>query len=217
MTAQPIVEINHVASGSPAERAGLKPGTRIVEIEDSVESKMLKVKQPYDLARAFWDRRFDGNVRLRVEESGIKRDIELALGYCTVPPSDVEIIRDKIGLWITSVPASRVNHLSTNYLGGLLVLDVITGSHGAKAGLKPGDIILGLHGYSMVEPANLTYFMSSTQPIEASRGYPSIVPNDTSLKCLFMRDGAFAPETKLFVPRLESLGRSSNATVNTRK
>jgi S1-C subfamily serine protease len=163
-------------------------GDRIDSIDDQV------VRTSFDLERAFWDRRFGDTMTLRVngKPTVVGMKIESSGGRQL---THAELVWRRLGIWALEVPASRVKHINPEYKGGLLVVNVAPESYAEKAGLLPGDIVLGVlangDGFSTVEAANFTYMMREEVKINIKNNYVDL---------LFMRDGELAPQAKMYLP-----------------
>jgi serine protease Do len=185
--ARSLVQVSHVEAGSPASRAGLTNGDRIDSVDDQV------VRTSFDLERALWDRKFGDSLTLKI--NGRTKSVTVPIGSIDGKLTHAELVWSRLGIWALEVPASRVRHLNPDYKGGLLVVNVAGGSVAEKAGLLPGDIVLGLiangEGLSTVEAANFTYMMREDQKINIKNSYVDV---------LFMRDGELAPQAKMYLP-----------------
>ena len=55
--------------------------------------------------------------------------------------------------------SSTVQQLQPRYHGGLLVQEVRFGSPASDKGIRPGDILVGLHIWETVKPDNVSYIL----------------------------------------------------------
>jgi len=184
-----LVQVNAVLPDSPAARAGISPGDRIERVGGEY------VRNSFDIERALWDRQFGGDLKFTVKRSDQERPVNVTLDGNPKSLTHAELVWSRLGIWALEVPASRVRHINPEYKGGLLVVNVAPDSYAAKAGLMPGDIVLGVipadgRGLSTVDASNFTFLM---------RDEATGVRN-TNVDVLFMRDGELAPQVKMFLP-----------------
>ncbi|SIR19221.1 Do/DeqQ family serine protease [Rhizobium sp. RU35A] len=134
-----------VTRGSPAEKAGLKPG------EVVTAANGIAVEHPDALAYRLTTAGLGGTARLTVEEGGHSRQMELALG--TAPetvPRDERLIDGR-----NPFAGSRIANLSPKVATelhmpsdktGVVIVDVARGSPAARLGFQPGDILVAVNG-----------------------------------------------------------------------
>jgi serine protease Do len=75
-----------------------------------------------------------------------------------------KVIRGYLGIYIKTLTPELAKQFSFNGNGGVLVNDVSSGSPGAKAGLKRGDIITALNGKPVTSADDLRLTISETSP-----------------------------------------------------
>jgi serine protease Do len=185
-----LVQVASVVADSPAARAGLAVDDRIERVGGEV------VRTSFDLERAFWDRPFGESLELTVKRGrGQARQVTMPIQSIPGRLSHTELVWRRLGIWALEVPASRVRHINPDYKGGLLVVNTAGGGVAEKAGLLPGDIILGViptdgNGLSTVEAANFTFLMRDERT-GVKNSYVDV---------LYMRDGELAPQVKMYLP-----------------
>jgi serine protease Do len=179
-----LIEVS-VEAGSTAAKAGLQSGDLIESVGNE------RIRTSFDLERAFWDRQFGDMLSFKVKNR--PTPIQMAIEGVTGKITHTELVWRKLGLWTLEIPGSRVRHINPDYKGGLLVVSVAPESYAAKAGLQPGDVILGLKfgddGHATVEAANITYMMRD-------RSYQQNV----NVEVVLMRDGELGPRSIMFFP-----------------
>ena len=79
------------------------------------------------------------------------------------------LVRPWLGTKTDPVTAEIGRSLGMNAPSGALVTDLYPGSPGAKAGIKIGDVIVGVDGGKITEPANLNYIISTKSPGDATQ------------------------------------------------
>jgi len=122
------IRLARVAAGSPAERAGLQPGDRIVEVAGRA------IHTSDDLSWAVASA--DNPVRIRVRRAGRDRPLDLTGRL------DGRALRLGI-LWRTEDAEP----------GALVITDVIRGSPAAEAELQPGDYVYQIAGRDFADEA----------------------------------------------------------------
>ncbi|MGN6367890.1 MAG: trypsin-like peptidase domain-containing protein [Phycisphaerae bacterium] len=133
------VVVNSVRPGGDAEKAGLRVGDRIVEIND------LKVKDVVDALVAMAGAKPEDMLRLQVEREEGGKPREMALNVRVMkftPPPPKEVLMSKLGVEGVTVTAevAKKYRLVPGVLG-VLVLGVKDDSTAAAAGLQVGDVI----------------------------------------------------------------------------
>jgi len=138
-----------VEKGSPAAKAGLEPGDVIIgvngrEIANSAELPALVAgMSPGESAR------------LQVWRHGVPRDVEVKVGVFgdeKVAVKDVpEQAKGRLGVAVRALTAEEQRQAEVS--GGLLVQDVSGAA--ARAGLRPGDILLSVNGERLTSPEQL--------------------------------------------------------------
>jgi serine protease Do len=154
------VVIERVEASSPAAAAGLRPGDTLVRIGD------LRVVCSYDLERAFLDRRSGDSVPVVVRRGDQEERTELALGgggervVRAQSTSSSDVIWTKLGLQLQAVAGDTVTRVNRQLNGGLEVTDLHADGPAAKAGIRKGDILVGLHSYETLSADNVVYVLS---------------------------------------------------------
>ena len=93
----------------------------------------------------------------------VKRVVASAVG------GEHTLVRPWLGTKTDAVTADIGRSLGMTAPSGALVTDLYPGSPAARAGVKIGDVIVGVDGGQVTEPANLNYLISTKAPGEATR------------------------------------------------
>lgn len=139
--------VEDVEPDSPAAAAGIKPGDLITSIGD------ISVARPLDVERALLDRRSGESVPVQVVRDGQPVALDLAL---TSRSKSWEVL----GLELAEESASTFQKRNSRYRGGMRVLDVRTGGPAAQEGIRPGDILVGMHGWETASTQDIDYIVS---------------------------------------------------------
>ena len=153
--------IESVHSQSPAETIGMRAGDIILRVGDrSVTSQL-------DIERAFLGRKAGEIVAVTVTREGGEENLSLALAKARKQKASAsERSWDQLGLRLASAVPSTVQQLQPRYRGGLLVQEVRFGSPASDKGIRPGDILVGLHIWETVKPDNVSYILDQIESDE---------------------------------------------------
>lgn len=167
------VSVDRVEPGSYAEEAGFRPGDQIVAVENQ------SVPTQFDLERMLWGRQRGELVTIRVRRNGGTQVEDLKLTVLpTTLGAEESLILDQVGIEVQVVGAERVRGVYEKLNGGLLLLRVVDGSPAAQAGLRTGDILVGLHDWETIKLSNVRYVMQQQQL------------NNKPIQCHYIRNGS---------------------------
>ncbi len=157
------VEVTRVAPDSPAEKAGLKSGDVVLQINGN---KVESLEQASKLVR---ETPVGHEVKLEVFRGGASQTITAKVGEHPQVPG----IPDGIGFRMPDVPrvimglrspmlgveAESIDGQLAQYFGvsdGVLVRTVMKGSAAEKAGVKAGDVIYKIDEVKVATPAEIS-------------------------------------------------------------
>ena len=130
-----------VVAGSPAERAGVKPGDIIVEFAGK------KVAKSGDLPSLVAEARVGNDVPVVVVREG--KEVRLTARIARLEEeeaakvADVEVDgKNKLGLSVQPLTPPMASELGLQVREGVLVRDVAAGSRASEAGIRAGDVIV---------------------------------------------------------------------------
>jgi S1-C subfamily serine protease len=137
------VLVNSIVTGSPAEKAGIKPQDIITAFDGKA------VANPAELYAAVQSHKIGDTVKVIVSRNNQNTELNVTL----------EAFKD-------SVPNIENSNQNTPFMGvemaqtttdvkGVLVNSIVTGSPAEKAGIKPQDIITAFDGKAVTSPAEL--------------------------------------------------------------
>jgi serine protease Do len=134
------VLVSSVSEGSPAERAGLKPGDIITEYDGR------KVERASDLPRAVAGTPVGREVRLSVIRDGkpvtLSARIEALDAKESAQAEAGEKAKPALGLAVQPLTPALAQQLGVRATQGLVVQRVQEGSPAADAGFERGDVIV---------------------------------------------------------------------------
>jgi serine protease Do len=170
-----------VENGSPAAKAGLEPGDVIEAVNGT------KIGSPRDLALTVATVTPGNEATFRVLRDGQNRDISVKVGE--QPPEKVAHARaeepsthGKLGVALAALtPETRQQLDVPDGTDGAIIRSVRPGSPAEEAGLRPGDVIVGVGSQKVTTPAD------ANRAIGAALG-----SKDHSVALRVMRDGTVA-------------------------
>lgn len=148
--------IEAIDPGSPAEKAGLQAGDRIVSVDGH------HVERSLGFYRAMLDRSGGEMVQLTVERAGQSMDLELALSDAPASSQDwADLAWDTLGVELEPIPGEQFRrNYRTRYRGGMTITKVRPGSPAADQGIMAGDVLVGMHIWETLTIKNVAYVMN---------------------------------------------------------
>jgi serine protease Do len=141
----------------PAALAGFKAGDVVLQMGD------IKVACSYDVERAFLDHKNGDAIAVVVRRHEQEQKLELVLGGAERllrPASTLDMAWTKLGVQLAPIAPDQVTRVNRQLHGGLEIVNVQADGVAAKAGLKKGDILVGLHQWETLSLENVTYVLS---------------------------------------------------------
>jgi serine protease Do len=137
--------VSDVTSGSPAEKAGVKPGDVVIGADEH------PIADNSDLSRYIASRAPGTPVRLKVARDGAEKTITVTLG--TFPDENQEAEdssrggRAQLGMTLRNLTPDLAERLELpRGTKGVFVMDVEAGEAAEDAGLQQGDVIVSVNG-----------------------------------------------------------------------
>jgi serine protease Do len=137
--------IADVARGGPAEKAGIKRGDVIIEVDGH------KVGKVADLTSTIAATPPGKRVELKVVRDGEEKTISVSLGELREEGQEArqEEAEENLGLTVEEITPEIAERFNLGENKGVVVTDVKDGSLGDEAGFKQGDIILEINGVAI--------------------------------------------------------------------
>ena len=148
---EPQIVVTSVAPASPAASAGIRRGTRIMEVDGrSVEHAM-------ELSSCLLESDAPFQVNMKVKNGTTIDRVSFDLEQQRVSGSS--LAWKPLGLKLTQVSASEMEGRHPNYKRGLRVLEVRDNSPAESEGIMVGDVIVAMHGWKTETVDNLAYIL----------------------------------------------------------
>ena len=123
--------VSSVQAGSPAEKAGLRVGQRVISVNQ---------RSPRDLVdfQHFLTSKADFTANLQVEEGGRRRSLDVRL----IPFDD--LIRQKLGVRLRNITSETAASVEGSPGGGVIIEQVEKNSPAEKAKMRPGFVLTAI-------------------------------------------------------------------------
>jgi serine protease Do len=155
------IVVESVGSDTPAAEAGVRNDDVITAIGDQ------EIDNRLGFYRAMLERSPGEQLDLSVRRAGDPLTLKLALAEISPalkPASDPAW--EMLGIELAPMSKGEFRKRQTRYRGGLTVTDVRPDSPAAEHGVRPGDVLVGMHIWETVSPENVSYIL--TRPDLAS-------------------------------------------------
>ena len=151
------VVVKHVDANSPASAAGLEPGDLIEHLGD------VHVLCSYDVERAVLDSKAGDSVTIVLRRAGKEVRSEMVLTShekMTQQRTTNEMVWGRLGLKLVPVPVDQMSPDNKQLHGGLAVTTINNDGVASKAGIRKGDILVGLHHWETVSIDNVAFVLN---------------------------------------------------------
>jgi serine protease Do len=169
--------VGSVEIGSPAEKAGIQPGDVIVGVNGTA------VAESADLPRIIGNMSPGDSAKIKVLRQGSTRELSVKLAEMnpekvasTTSTPNKKPASDKLGLAVRPLQPQEKSKLG---VGAGLVVEEVAGP-AARAGIQPGDVIVGLNN----------------QPVSDVAAFAKLVESSGNRMALLVQRG----EARIFVP-----------------
>lgn len=149
---EPRVTIEEIGGFSAAESADLQPGDVIASVDGS------PCLRAVDFHRCLLEKEPGDEILVSVLRDGIPEEARVSLAEAS--PADGISVWRQLGIGITPVSGSQLRKIHANYNSGLRVDRVRPGSPAAREGIRPGDILVAMHGWRTESVENLLYVLA---------------------------------------------------------
>ncbi len=153
--------ISQVYAGSPAEKAGLKVGDVVIEVDG------VKIKNSQDVVREVLKKKVSQKVNFVVLREGNR--VEIAVTTAQMPEKigqrgPTKPAKEWFGLRVSNVTPDVAKQLGLTKTEGVVIVGVQPNSTAQAAGLKPGDIILEVNHQKIFNEKDYRAAMEKAKP-----------------------------------------------------
>lgn len=156
----PSLIVNAIIPKSPAEKAGLKSGDTITEINGE------EVTLELDFQTALLFAAEDKSVKVTAVQDGKTKNFIVSLEKSNKSSAPNSIAWLPLGLKLEPIPASQMVDQHPNYKRGLKVKSIRSDSPAEEEGIMPGDILVAMHGWKTESLENLAYVLQRPDVVE---------------------------------------------------
>lgn len=145
-----------IDDNSPAAKAGLKAGDVITSVDKD------KVARPLDFYRALLERKAGDTLALAVRREGAAQDLSLTLAESSKAAAGGKgLTWERLGVELKSIPDETFKRqFKTRYRGGLTVTSVRPNGPAAEQGIRPNDVLVGMHIWETISEDNVVYILN---------------------------------------------------------
>jgi serine protease Do len=175
------VAVAHVAANSPAAKQGLQTGDRILQVGSIATDDRL------DFGLALIELEPGEEVQMEIERDGQPMQLALTIDAPTgVVADDAQSLAwAAMGVRIQPVSKTAMQRINArtrkSYRGGLLVTEVRKGSPADSQGIRSGDVLIGLHGWSTASTNELQGILNKVSTQESTQGQFLIIRSDQAM------------------------------------
>jgi serine protease Do len=147
--------VTSIREGTPADKAGLKPGDVVTAVGKH------KIERALDIELAILGNKAGDELTIETKRDNQPLSSSLALGQVTrnLKPALADRLWTQLGVRLSVMNPAEFQRLGTRYHGGLTVLDVRVGSPAAQQGVRRGDVLVGMHVWETVSLENMAYIL----------------------------------------------------------
>ena len=154
--------IGQVYEGSPAEKAGLKVGDVVIDIDG------VPVKGSQDVVREVLRKRVGQKIQITVVREGKKVESSVVTAEMPTEPSEEKAgpgeKKDWFGLRVKPITPEMAKQLGLSRTEGVIIDQVEPGSAAQDAGLRTGDVILEVNRQRIRNETDYRGAMEKTKP-----------------------------------------------------
>jgi len=152
------VVVERVEPGSPAAQANLQKGDAIVRLGDTA------ILCSFDVDRALLDRNANDRLTVAFRRQGQESKAELVLQSTSGTKTNVaETVWRKLGITVSSMNGEAISRVNRQLHGGLEIVQLNPDGAAGRAGIKKGDILVGLHQWETLTLDNVAFVVTNPE------------------------------------------------------
>ena len=147
-----------VRKSSSAEQSGLQAGDIISAVDQTL------IERAIDVERALLGRRAGEPIPLSVRRDGQTHALELVLSPSTPEVDDFDNRTWQfLGMKLSPVPKEECERFYSRYRGGMRIVAIRPDGPAANQGIRPGDILVGMHLWETISEDNILYIFNHAE------------------------------------------------------
>lgn len=147
--------VTRVRENTAAAQSGLQPRDVIAAVEQ------MPINRKLDFERALLGRRVGETLSLLVDRNGQRLTLELALSPATELADDFDRRTwNTCGMRLAPIDEKELRDLQVRYHGGLRITAVQSEGPASRQGIRPGDILVGMHVWETISKDNVLYILN---------------------------------------------------------
>ncbi|MFT3878502.1 MAG: PDZ domain-containing protein [Gemmatales bacterium] len=145
--------VEKVLPNSLSEKAGLKTGDTLLAINSQA------IQSGLDFERGLIEAKPGDKLTVRYRRGTEEKDVELAYD-AKLAAAGQDPLWKELGIKLTTTDNESITRLYAHLHGGMVVSDVLSQGPAAKAGIQPGDILVGLQNWETCNFDNVNYVLN---------------------------------------------------------
>ncbi len=149
------VVLDRISEGSPAGQAGLLTNDEIVRVGT------VPIHCSYDVDRALLGHQPGAKIPILIRRKGKTMQTTIVLERNSGSSrSPTQLVWSKLGVKLVPVPKELVNQVNEQLNGGMRVVTIAPNGTASRAGIRQGDILVGLHRWETTTLDNIGFVLT---------------------------------------------------------
>lgn len=145
--------VEKVLPNSLSEKAGLKSGDTLLAINSQL------IQSGLDFERGLIEAKPGDKLTVRYRRGTDEKEVELAFD-AKLASAGQDPLWKELGVRLTTTDNESITRLYAHLHGGMVVTEVLSQGPAAKAGIQPGDILVGLQNWETCNFDNVNYVLN---------------------------------------------------------